>query len=196
MITVGQFVYALFRPYGETGLLLALFLIFFLDATFFPTLPELFTVIIFLAMPVPVFALLMLATISVAEFSGINSLYFIVKHHDLPAWIKSKMISYSRFFIVKDEKIILVNRVAPVIPFLGAFIAICQWHYWKSIVYNFTGGLVKYTLIILLASFLLIIFSNQFEAEVVTIVAIGVLIGVSAFLSHREKRRLGMEAEF
>ncbi len=195
MITVGQFVYALFRPYGETGLLLALFIIFFLDATFFPTLPELFTVVIFLAMPISGFALLMLAIISIAEFSGINSLYYIVKHHDLPLWIKSKMIAYSRFFIVKDEKIILMNRVAPVIPFLGAFIATCEWHYGRSIAYNFIGGLVKYALIILLASFLLSIFSNQFEAEVITIVAVGSLIGVSAYLSNREKRRLGMGAE-
>lgn len=195
MITVGQFVYALFRPYGESGLILALFIIFFLDATFFPTLPELFTVVIFLAMPTSSFALLMLATISVAEFSGINSLYYIVKHHDLPLWIKSKMISYSRFFIVKDEKIILLNRVAPVIPFLGAFIATCEWRYGRSLAYNFIGGIVKYALIILLASFLLSVFSNQFEAEVITIVTVGLLIGFSAYLSNREKRRLGMGAE-
>ncbi len=195
MITVGQFVYALFRPYGESGLLLALFIIFFLDATFFPTLPELFTVVIFLAMPEPGFGLLMLATISVAEFSGINSLYYIVKHHDLPLWIKSKMVAYSRYFILKDEKIILVNRVAPVIPFLGAFIAACEWHYGRSILYNFIGGIVKYALIILLASLLLSIFSNQLEAEIITLVAVGSLIVSSVYLSNREKKRLGVGAE-
>ena len=139
-ITVGQFVYAFFRPYGESGLLLALFVIFYLDATFFPTLPELFTVIIFLAMPKPEFGLLMLVTISIAEFSGITSLYYIVKYYDLPNWIKNKMVSYSKLFIVKDEKVILLNRIAPVIPFLGAFIATCRWPYAKSIFYNFGAG--------------------------------------------------------
>jgi membrane protein YqaA with SNARE-associated domain len=195
-ITVGQFVYAFFRPYGESGLLLALFVIFYLDATFFPTLPELFTVIIFLAMPKPEFGLLMLVTISIAEFSGITSLYFIVKYYDLPNWIKNKMVSYSKLFIVKDEKVILLNRIAPVIPFLGAFIATCRWPYAKSIFYNFLGGLSKYLLIILLATLLLSVFSNQLEAELITLAAIGTVIGISAYLSSRERKKLGVKAGF
>ncbi|MBX8631950.1 MAG: hypothetical protein KIY12_04955 [Thermoplasmata archaeon] len=138
----------------------------------------------------------MLLTISIAEFSGITSLYFIVKYYELPTWIRSKMLSYSRLFILKDEKVILLNRVAPVIPFLGAFIATCRWPYAKSIFYNFIGGISKYLLIILLASFLLSVFSNQFEAEIITLFAVATIIGVSAYLSSRERKRLGAGTGF
>ena len=100
------------------------------------------------------------------------------------------LLSYTKFLLVPDEKIILVNRVAPVIPFLGAFIATCEWPYGRSIVYNFAGGAVKYSLIIVMASYLLSIFSVGWEAELITILAVAVLIAASYLLSLRRRSKL------
>ena len=79
MLSLGSFIYDIFSPLGVGGLLLTLFVIFYFDATFVPTLPELFTVIIFIANPTPVFGVLMVATLSTAEFCGVTTLYLLEK---------------------------------------------------------------------------------------------------------------------
>lgn len=190
MLSLGSFIYGIFSPLGAVGLLLTLFVIFYFDATFFPTLPELFTVIIFLADPSPLFGLLMVAALSGAEFAGVTTLYLLVRRFRLPEWMRKRILAYSKFLIVPDEKIILLNRVAPVIPFLGAFIATCEWPYGRSVVYNFIGGVVKYSLIIVMASYFLSVFSAEWEAELVTIVAVAFLIALSYLLSVRRRRKL------
>lgn len=190
MLSVGSFIYVVFRPLGVGGLLLALFVIFYFDATLFPTLPELFTVIIFLAHPVPIFGVAMVLTLSAAEFSGVTTLYLLVRKFKLPDWIGRRIKGYTRFLIIPNEKIILLNRVAPVIPFLGAFIATCNWPYGRSVAFNFIGGGTKYSLIILMASSLLSFFTNSSEAETVTIAAIILLIGVSYTLSTVRRSKM------
>ena len=40
---------------------------------------------------------------------------------------------------VSDERIILVNRVVPVVPLMGAFIATMKWDPRKSLFYVFIG---------------------------------------------------------
>lgn len=195
MLSIGSFVYGLFSPLGIGGLLLTLFLIFYFDATFIPTLPELFTVVIFMAQPTPSFAVLMVITLSVAEFCGVTTLYILFTRFRLPAWMKKRIVGYSKFLIVPDEKAILLNRVAPVIPFLGAFIATCDWPFGRSILYNFAGGAAKYSLLIAMASTLLYYLSNGTLAELFTIAAVAVLIGVSFMLSSVRRRRMRKGAE-
>lgn len=190
MLSIGQFVYDLFQPLGVLGLLAALFVIFYFDSTLVPTLPELFTVIIFLAHPVPIFGLMMIVTLCAAEFSGVTTLYLVVRKYTLPEWMRRRIVEYSRFLVVRDEKIILFNRIAPVIPFLGAFIATCEWPYGRSIFYNFMGGVVKYSLIVVMASYFLVLFSDQTLAEVMTVVAVLALVSTSFVLSVRRKRKL------
>lgn len=190
MLSLGSFIYDIFSPLGVGGLLLTLFVIFYFDATFVPTLPELFTVLIYIANPTPVFGILMVATLSVAEFCGVTTLYLLVRRFRLPEWMRKRLLSYTKFLLVPDEKIILLNRVAPVIPFLGAFIATCEWPYGRSVIYNFVGGAVKYSLIIVMASYFLSVFSVGWEAELITILAIAVLIAASYLLSVRRRRKL------
>lgn len=190
MLSIGSFVYGLFSPLGIAGLLLALFVIFYLDATFVPTLPELFTVIIFMAYPVVLFGVVMVFTLSAAEFGGVTTLYLVVKKFSLPERFRKRILEYSKFLVVPDEKIILLNRIAPVIPFLGAFIATCEWPYGRSVAYNFAGGIVKYGLIIAMASYLLSLFSSGWQAELLTLSAIAVLIGSSYALSVYRKKRI------
>ncbi len=190
MLSIGSLVYGIFGPLGIFGLLAALFIIFYFDATVLPTLPELFTVIIFLAHPVPLFGVLMVATLSAAEFCGVTTLYLLVRRYALPQWMRRRIVDYSKFLIVRDEKVILVNRVAPIIPFLGAFMATCDWPYGRSVVYNFAGGAVKYGLIIIMASYLLSLFSNEMLAEIVTIITVLALICASYLMSAYRKRRM------
>ena len=45
MIDIGGWMMDIFGPYGAWGILLVLFLIFYIDAVFFPTLPEIFFII-------------------------------------------------------------------------------------------------------------------------------------------------------
>jgi len=189
LIAPAAFLFNAFRPYGYAGLLAALFLIFYLDATVFPTLPELFTVLIFMALPTLTFALMMLAVISFSEFFGISTLYTAFRRFKLPDWMRRKLVIYSKFFALKDERVILVNRIAPVIPYLGAFIATCDWPYGRSLWYNFIGGMLKYALIIAMAGFILSFFGNALVSGLFTIVAVLTLIAVSWFLSFKEKRK-------
>lgn len=190
MLSIGSFVYGLFSPLGIAGLLAALFVIFYFDSTIIPMVPELFTVIIFMAHPSTLFGILMVLTLSAGEFSGLTTLYLVVRRFRLPARIRNRIQQYSKFLLIPDEKMILLNRIAPVIPFLGAFIATCDWPYGKSVAFNFTGGLIKYSLIIALASYVLVVFSSSLTAELITIVAILALMGLSYSLSVIRRRSI------
>jgi hypothetical protein len=52
------------------------------------------------------------------------------------------------FLIVNDERALLLNRFAPMIPYSGAFIATCGWSYTRSISIIAAGGLVKYSILL------------------------------------------------
>jgi hypothetical protein len=188
MIAPGTFVYDVFRPLGSPGLLLALFLIFYLDATVVPTFPEFFTALIYLAHPGILFAVMMLAVLSAGEFLGISTLYFAVLHADIPEWLSGRMKRYTSFFVLGDERMILMNRITPVIPYLGAFIATCNWSFRRSVFYNFIGGIAKYTAIILLATIFLTVFSNALLADSAVLIAVIILIVISWTYSLVKRR--------
>ncbi|MEM3852480.1 MAG: hypothetical protein QXP70_05710 [Methanomassiliicoccales archaeon] len=195
MFSAGASIYEFFRPFGMGGLLLTLFVIFYLDAAVFPTLPEFFTALIFLAHPTFVFALLMLASLSAGEFLGITTLYSAVRYSQIPAWVEKRMRGYSSFFIISDERMILLNRLTPVIPYLGAFIIACRWNYGRSMLFNFVGGLAKYSAIISLASLFLVFFSNQLLADATVLIAVIVLIVVSWSYTFMKRRRTAVKEE-
>ena len=48
MIDIGGWMMDTFGPYGAIGIALVIFLIFYIDAVFFPTLPEIFFIIGFM----------------------------------------------------------------------------------------------------------------------------------------------------
>lgn len=190
MISPGNELYETLRIFGIPGLLLALFFIFYLDAIALPTLPEFFVALIFLGDPTFPFALAMLAVLSLGEFLGITTLYLIFRKKELPGWISRRIRKYSSFFILSDERMVLLNRITPVIPYLGAFIVSCNWDYRKSMLYNFIGGLAKYAAILALASFFLSFFSNQLLADVVLLVAVSILIAASWISTLLRSRKL------
>ena len=178
-----------FQSYGLFYALLGLFIIQVIDATIFPALPELFFTLAFMMDPTWEWGALVLATTVLAEVTGNSLLYALVKRKSLPDFIQKAMKKWTEFIFVKDERIILINRVAPVVPFLGAFMATCKWDYKKSMIYLVIGGLAKYGALLIL----LVIFSITFDADFaqkMSILAIIIIIGVSFVSSYLYKKKL------
>jgi uncharacterized membrane protein YdjX (TVP38/TMEM64 family) len=190
---IGQIIYDALKSLGVFGLLLCIFILFYIDAILFPTLPELFAVIIFMANPMPWFAAMIVLTIVFAEILGLTTMYLIVKGIGLPKRISAVLERYSDLLIVKDERVILLNRIAPVLPFVGAFAATCHWSYKKCILYTVIGGVVKYGVILALGSIFYAYMSSG-EATLVTTILILFIVGLSIVLSLRRKKVLEARA--
>jgi membrane protein DedA with SNARE-associated domain len=88
------------------------------------------------------------------------------------------MKKWTSFLAVRDERIILVNRIAPAVPFTGAFIAVCGWNLRRSLAYVLLGGVVKYMLLLVLVIGLGLAFDPE-AARLVTLVAVVVLVVAS-----------------
>jgi membrane protein DedA with SNARE-associated domain len=197
-MNLGQAIYDLFGANGEWGLVLCIFLIFLLDALLIPTLPELFFVLAFIGganygHPL-LFGVELLIAAVIAEQIGIFSLYLVVKkyNHKIPKKIQSALDKYTQFLVVSDEKLLLLNRVAPMLPFAGAFVAILNWSVPKSAFYIAIGCVVKFGFIMMLSNFCYNYFQSE-ESQIITIVMILVVIAVSIVLSFFVKKKKGIE---
>ena len=195
-INIGQVIYDLFGDNGDLGVLLCIFLIFLLDALLVPTLPELFFILGFMAgaehnTPI-VFGCELLLMAILAELVGILSLYYVVKHIRIPKKIERLVDTYTKFLVMGDERLLLLNRIAPMIPFAGAFIAIAKWDLKKSIFYIVLGCVLKYGIIMLLSNMFLDFFSSD-QAQLFMIIMIVVVIAVSMVLSIVVKKRHGID---
>ncbi len=194
MTDIGTMVYDLFQPLGIYGGLVCIFILFYVDAILFPTVPELFTVIIFTTVPLnPGPSLLMyaggvLATIVVAEITGVITLYMIVKRAKVPERICEVIRRYQAFLFCRDERMILVNRIAPVVPFLGAFIAVTRWSLKKSLAFVVIGGVLKYGIILALSG-LFVVYFSQGTARIATVVMVLLIILLSVIVSYYRKRK-------
>jgi hypothetical protein len=193
MGTVSDFIYGLFGDYGDAGLLICVFLIFLIDALIFPALPEVFFILGYDYNPTPTYGVLLIAMAIAAELIGVFSLYFVVKRIRIPKKIKSLVDRYVGFLVVSDEKILLVNRIAPMIPFAGAFIAmIDSWDPKKCAVYIVIGCIVKYGVILLATGYFYAYFSGPVAFRV-TVVFVLAVIAVSLTASYIRKRKSGWD---
>ncbi len=195
MIGLGDWIYGLFGGNGEFGLLFCIFLIFLLDALLFPTLPELFFVIAFMAGPnyrsPAVFGIELVLTAIAAELVGILTLHYIVTHIHVPGRIERAVNKYTQFLVMGDERLLLLNRVAPMIPFAGAFIAIAHWDIKKSVFYIVLGCILKYGFIAVMSGFFYTFFNSN-EAQTFTLVATFAIIIISFVTSILLKKRKGV----
>ncbi len=192
-VSLGDWLFGLFDGMGDAGVVLCIFLLFLIDALLFPTLPELFMVLGFSSNPTWEFAMILLGATVIAELVGVFSLYYIVSRIKVPARIARIANRYIDFLVFSDEKIILVNRIAPMIPFLGAFIAMVDsWDRRKCAAYIVIGCLVKYG-IILMASGFFISYLGSEEAQTVTLVFVFAVIIISFIASYFKKRKEGLE---
>jgi hypothetical protein len=180
-----------FEGFGAAGVLLFLFSVFFLDAMLVPTLPELFVMGFFASRPTLGWGATLLAVVCTAEVASNALLYVFVKRSGLPPYIERRMRQWVEFLIVSDERVILMNRIAPVIPFMGAFIATMKWDVRKSFFYVFLGSLVKYSVLMALVSVLFVYFEKN-TARNFTLIAIIAVVAVSFVHGHYTKqKRLG-----
>lgn len=193
-MSLGDWLFGLFDGLGEPGTLVCIAIIFFIDAVIFPTLPEMFFILGFNQDPTVLFGCELLAVAAIGELAGIFLLYFVVKKIRVPAKIEKIANAWIDFLVVSDERIILVNRVAPMIPFLGAFIALVKtWNPKKCIFYIVLGCVLKYGVIMLASSFFYSYFGSD-EAQTVTLVFIFAVIIISFIASFIRKRRAGLDS--
>jgi membrane protein YqaA with SNARE-associated domain len=185
---LGDAIIELFSSLGFTGGLVAIFLIFFFDAMIIPLLPELFAVLIFQANPVLEWGILVLLVAEIGEILGNSTLYFAAKTVGLPKFMKKGMNKYIRFLMLKDERLILSNRIAPTVPFVGAFIYACNWDFKKSILYVAVGGLVKYTFLLSIVGAFNVAYPED-TAQNLTLIMVIIFIIVSALLALLKSRR-------
>lgn len=189
---IGDWLYGVFGPYGYIGILVFIFLLFYIDSLIFPTLPEVFFILSFMYDPTPYWGMILLLVGAVAEFVGVTSLYLVVERIRVPERIRSVADKYSKFLILNDERMILVNRVAPVMPFTGAFISLIEsWEIKRAWFYLILGYVLKYGAILLFANFFFAFFSGP-QAEVLSIVMIIIVMAVSLFMAYRKKKREGL----
>ena len=187
---LGDTIIQFFGSFGIIGLGIALFLIFLIDSMIFPALPDFFLLIIFATDPQNVLWGLMLLIIAVsASFSGNTLLYILVKRFSPPKRLERVMRKYSDLLIISDERILLINRIAPVLPYTGAFIAINNWNYRKAMYYIVGGASIKFGVLLLLSGSFFQLFSEGM-AQQATFALILFTIGISLIASFIEKKRL------
>ena len=182
-----------FGPQGAIGIALVIFLIFYIDAVFFPTLPEIFFIIGYMYEPTLGWGITILIIASLAEATGLTTLYLIVEKIGVPERIKGIADKYADFLIVSDEKMLLVNRVAPMLPFAGAFVSLIHsWTLKRALFYNFIGCYIKYGIILLFAEFFYSYFGSQ-EAQWYTILFVVIVMVLSIIASIYKKRKAGLD---
>ena len=192
MINIGGWISDVFGPYGALGILICVMLIFMIDALLFPTLPELFFVIGFMYDPTLGFGCLLLLATVIGEIIGICALYHTVERVKVPQRIRNVVDRYVNFLIVSDERLLLVNRVAPMIPFAGAFISIIDtWKLDRALFYVVVGCILKYGAITLMSSFFFNYFSSG-AAQTYTIVFVILVMSISFIIALARKRRAGI----
>ncbi len=194
MFSISEWMLGVFGPYGAAGVILFVALIFFIDAVFFPTLPELFFVIGFMYMPESItFGIALLVAASIGEVLGIALLYVIVERIRMPERVKKVASKYIGFLMVSDERIFLVNRFAPMVPFAGAFISMVDgWQFRKCMFYIVLGCYLKFGVILLFSKFFYVFFSSDM-AQTFTIMMVFVIIAVSFAASLLKRKKEGIE---
>ena len=193
---ISEFLFDLFAGLGDQGILLCIFFIFLLDALLIPTLPEFFFILGIGANPSWGFGLAVLGAGFAGEMVGVFSLYLLVKRTGLPKRVDRALKKYVNFLVVSDEKVMIINRIAPMVPFCGAFMAIMRkrWDVRKCLFWLILGYLLKYGLLMLMGESMAAYFDNG-TSRVVMLVAIIIIIAVSAIVSMMRKKKSGIGKE-
>ena len=198
MAGVGDFLAALFAFLGPAGTVIALYVIFVVDAALLPVFPEFFVVLFFIANQGTAnsfaWATTLWLTAIAGEVTGNSLIYLIVKRAlvasgKMPKRIERAMAGWVNFLIVRDERVILLNRVAPVVPMVGAFIAVMRWNVRLSLAYIALGAAVKYAALLALAGWLGVTVSPSI-AGAVTILLVLAIVAASVSAGYVRRRRI------
>jgi len=188
-MALGDIITNAFLFMGPAGVIIALYFIFLIDGMIFPMLPEFFVLIFYLEDPNWNWGILLVLTATVGATSGNALLYYIVSRIGMPKFIGKHMTAYTDMLFVSDEKLILVNRIAPVVPFVGAFIAVCKWNVKKALSYVAIGGFLKYLVLVALASTFYELYDSG-TARTASMILIITIVVVSLIASQIQKKRM------
>ena len=180
----------IFGPYGAVGVLLMVLCAFILDATVVPALPEIFIIVGFSYDPTPGFAVVLIIAAILGECIGNIILYTVVEKIGLPKKLKTVMNKYVGILFVSDERMMLINRIAPVIPYSGAFISVIEtWTLRRALFYIALGCVLKYGLILSMSTFFYQYFTSD-VAQTMMIVFVIAIIAISLIASYIRKKKM------
>jgi len=197
MASLDDLLAGLFASLGPIGSLVALLLIFAVDAALFPALPEAWILITYTFRPETMdavgWAAILLVVAVAGDLLGTSILYAVVRRilvqgRRMPHWLESGMRRWTEFLGVPDERAILLNRIAPVVPFVGAFIATLRWNYRRSMAFVAVGGLAKYAVLLYLV-FVIGVAYDPRTARSITLVLVVVVVAFSIVGSWLFRRR-------
>lgn len=198
MASLDEFLAALFGSLGPAGSLVALLLIFAVDAALFPALPEAWIVVTYTYRPElldpAAWAALLLVVAVAGDVLGTSALYatvrrWLVRRRRMPHWLERAMRRWTNFLLVRDERVILMNRVVPVVPMLGAFMATLGWDYRRSMAYVSIGGLAKYAVLLYIV-FAIGVAYNVATARWITLGLVAAVVVLSFVASGWRHRRI------
>ncbi len=189
---IGQTIFDLFRGLGDLGMFIAIAIVIWLDGAVFPTIPEAWLVFIWNAHPDPSFnfGLVLVLVCTLASVAGTLSLYTAVRVIGLPKRIRKAMSGYTKWLIVNDERLLVLNRFAPLIPYTGAFIAANEWDIRKASIYLVGSAALKFSAWVTVFAIL----RENVVGELSPWISLGlvaIVIGASTTVSiaYRRKRR-------
>jgi len=194
MVDIAQAIIDTFSSFGDIGMLAALVIVIWIDGTAFPTLPEAWLVFVYGVHPNSFWwgATLVVVT-SCASLLGNMTLYSLVKAAKLPKRVQKAMRSYTNWLILKDERLLILNRFAPILPYTGAFIAVCNWNLKRCIAYLLGSAMAKTSVYIVIfwASY------GALEDEVAPYVSLGIvaIVMMASIVSSFVYKRRHLEAE-
>ncbi len=184
----------------QTHPLAAVAVVFVLDGLGVPLLPELAVLWAFLQNPSLEWAAALLGVAAAVEVTVAAALYYLTGALRLPNWLRRLMDGYSGSLLVNDEKLILLNRIVPVLPIVGAFIRVRGWHPGLALFYIGLGSVAKYGLLMLGSGFAMQYFESS-VAMTVSLSLAGAFLAVSwgysvrrFVVDRRERRALEIEA--
>lgn len=187
-LAIGEYLTCLLSGLGDTGVLLGVMLIFLIDALMVPALPEVLFIGAYTTHPDPLFGILLTASF-IGEASGILALYAAVRRAGPRGRVKRLVERYSGMLPTKDERSVLVNRIVPIIPFCGAFIALSDWDVRRCFAYIVIGFFAKYGFLLLFSSEMHSVYgSGTASAASLMLAAALVTIGLIASLIRRNRR--------
>ncbi len=187
-MTILDQLFAAFASYGPPGMLTLLLVVVFLDAIVIPLGPELLAIAIFSTDMRLAWAAPIVAVVAVGQVGGTTLLYLVGRQPNLlPNYVRRVMIKYKSSLLIKDEKIVFVNCFVPILPFLGAFVAVSNWRYTKAMALVVLGGVLKYSLFLSMSRSFHYLFETGIAqiASILTVLCLLVVSGIYAFRKRK-----------
>lgn len=171
------------------GMLVGLFLVVFFDAIVIPIGPELLAIAIYSTNLDAGWATAIVMTVASAQICGTSTLYLVGKHPRLlPKYMRNVMNRYRSTLVISDERIVFINCFVPILPFLGAFVAVSDWSYRKSMFYVALGGAIKYSVFLSMSRTFHYLFAEGVAQKVSLLTVLGLLVASGMYAFHRRRK--------